>query len=158
MREYLLTLAGVVILSGVITMLGADGGVKKYIRLICSLSVLCALISPLLVWAREGNYSFDAWRDMIENEEIDYDEIYKESLKKHEIKTAENAFKYSISKELSVNISDFDVQFHTVTKNNKEELSSVTITLRDRGVLADPRRMADFVNSSLGCPCMILYD
>ena len=139
-------------------MLGADGSVKKYIRLVCSLSVLCALVSPLISLAKEGDFSPSDWWDSEKNEEINYDEIYKESLKNHEIKTAETTFKQSVISELSIDPSDFDVLFHTVTKNGKEELSSVTVILRDKGVLADPKKITSFVNNELGCSCVILYD
>ena len=158
MSEYLLTLAGVSILSGVVTMLGADGGMKNYIRLVCSLSVLCVLISPLITLAAGGELSLDGLWDSLNGEEIDYEEIYKESLESYEIETANQYLKRSIKESLSVDPSDFDVSIQTVSKNGITEAESVWVILRDKGVLADPDAIVSLVNSQLKCPAIIVYE
>lgn len=153
-----MTLAGVVILSGVITLLGAEGGLKNYIKLLCSLSVLCVLVSPLVSLATDGDFSLNDLWDSVQNEEVNYDEIYKESWKKYEIETAQKILKESMISKLSMEASDFEVAMKIVSKSETIELESVTVVLRDRGVLADPKKISSFINTELGCPCIIVYD
>ena len=157
-REYLLTLVGVVILSGVILMLGADGSAKNYIKLVCSLSVLSALISPLSTLAAEGGFSPADWLESIKEEEIDYDEIYRESLDRYEKETVEKIIKDNVLRNISIKDSDLKIEAQIESKNNKNEITSVTVILRDRGLLCDPREIADLINETVGCPCVILYE
>ena len=153
-----MTLAGVMILSGVITLLGAEGGLKNYIRLLCSLSILCVLVSPLISLAADGELSLkDLW-DSVGEEDTDYDEIFRESLEKYEIETAQRLLKESMASALSLDSGDFDVVIKIVTEQETAELESVTVILRDRGVLADPKAITSLINEELGCACVIVYD
>ncbi len=158
MKEYLLTLVGVVIFSGVIVMIGAEDGAKKYIRLVCSLSVLCMLISPLTSLLRGGELSFEELWDDVQGEDQNYDEIYKDNLASHEMRYVEELLKKNIQSEFSLSSSDVDVRIKSVSKNGIYEVESVGVILRDRAVLADPKEIASLINSKMGCPCTIVYD
>ena len=81
MREYLTSLLSVSLLGGLLTMLSPEGDLKKYVRLLCSLCLLCAMVSPLFSTFAEGELSLDhLWERMEPSESLDYDEIYHQSL------------------------------------------------------------------------------
>ena len=152
-----MTLAGVVILSGVITLLGADGGLKPYVRLLCSLSVLCVLISPLIS-AVGGDFSLGEFWSGTAEQGTDYEEAFRDAWQAHEIMAAEDALEEIMASSLSMKREDFEARIETHTENGNAELASVTVILRDRGVLADPKKISSYVNEALSCPCVIVYE
>ena len=59
MGGFILTVMGVALVAGVTGMLTPDGETKKYVRLVGALSLLCALISPVISAISDGGGDFD---------------------------------------------------------------------------------------------------
>ncbi len=159
MKEYLMTLSGVMILSVLIGTACAEGNVKKYVRLLCALCLLCALISPLLrIWS-EGDFDVSRlWENTVESEEDRYDEIYHQALIRNEISYAERLLKKQISERFNLDGSTFDTVIETVVKNGTYEPSRIRIILRDEAIFADPTKLIQYVNQTQKCECVIIYD
>lgn len=159
MKEYLMTLTGVSILCGVIEMLSAEGNLKKYVRLLCALCMLCAVASPLFQILSDGDFDpRSLWEDLGEREEEDYYEIYNQSLLKNETKYAENILKNMVLKEFSLSESSLELRLKIVSKNETYEAETVYVILRDEAVLVNPKKMTDFLNEQAKCECVLIYE
>jgi hypothetical protein len=93
-----------------------------------------------------------------EKEEIDYDEIYQDALLKNEIKYAEQGLKMKLCKEFSLSSEQIEIYLETVSKNGINVPEKVTVLLRGKGILSDPRTLVLWVNETVGCHCVIVYE
>ena len=158
MKEYFMTLISVVIFSSVIGMIGGESGAKKYIRLISSLCVLCAILSPMASLLLKGEPILDGI--LADREEMgeNYVEIYHNAVALYEIEYAENVVKESIAAEFSLPSSGLEVDIKVVLKNGILTAEEIWVTLRDSAVLADPKRISEWVRDATDSPCVIVYD
>lgn len=157
MKEYFLTLLGVVILSALIGTLSIENGSGRYIRLVCSLCVLCSLILPLGNAFREEEWDLSfLWEE--NEEDMDYDEIYQDALLKNETSYAEQALKTMICDKFSLSSEQVEVYLEIVSKNGMSVPEKVTMLLRGKGILSDPRALISWVNETVGCRCVIVYE
>ena len=159
MKEYLMTLSGVMILSTLISTVCAEGNLKKYVRLLCSLCLLCALISPLFRLLSEGEFDpVTLWEDAVEGEESDYDDIYHQALIENQVSYAEKLMKKQLSEEFELGEGTFDVRMETVSENGTAHVECVTLVLRDSAIFADPTKLAEYINETQKCECIVIYD
>ena len=159
MKEYFITLCGVMILSTAVGTACAEGNIKKYVRLLCSLCLVCALISPILSLGEEGEFDLSSlWEDLTKGEDVDYDEIYHQALIDNEVTYAEELLKNKLSEEFDLEPSSLDVEIDIVSKNGTNQPELIRIVLRDNAIFADPQKLIQYINTTQKCECVIIYD
>ena len=158
MREYLSILISVALLGGVIGMLSPEGELKKYLRLLCSLCLLCAMVVPFFSALREGELSLDGLFESEESESVDYDEIYNQSLLNGNRENAENIIQSRIAQAFDLSYDSFEVRAMLSLKNNKYVLEEIALILHPEAIFADPKKLTEFVNESYDCPCVVIYE
>ncbi len=159
MKTYWATLLGVMVLSVVINMICHDGNLKKYVRLLSTLCVLCVLAAPLISLASEGGLDGGAlWEELVETPSEDYDEIYHQALLNGSADYLESTLKSEMASSFSLASESFDVEAQFVSENDTYKLDEIRITLRDSAIFADPKQMISYVNEQLECDCVIIYN
>lgn len=60
MKTYILAIAGVILLSAVVTMIAPSGKMGKFIKGTLKLAIMVVMISPAVSWVRSGKLDFSA--------------------------------------------------------------------------------------------------
>lgn len=159
MKQYWITFVGVAILNGVVGMIAPEGDIKKYVRLVGSLCLLCAVVQPILGWSCEGNeWTELLWGDTENEAETDYDEIYNHSLIQGGQKNAEIIVKERLLEKFDLSADSVDVRVDFVIEKEETLLGEIRLTIRREAVLVDPRALTEYVNEEYSCPCTVIYD
>ena len=159
MKEYLMTLISVSLLSGIMGMISPEGDLKKYVRLLCTLCVFCAMISPAFsLWQGMGSSGEEILGELIDKEDVNYDEIYKDSLLSFGEVQAEETIKSNILERFLLSEDSIDVEVKSQSENDIEEWIAVTVLLRDEAIFTDPREILSLVESMVSCSCVIVYE
>lgn len=159
MKEYLGALVATTLLGGIIRMLAPEGHLQKYLRLIVSLCLVGAILTPLVgALSEEHSLSLSSLFSETEREQIDYDEIYDNSLQSATKSQAEKMIRDQIYQRFSLSEVTASVRVDFMSENDNIALSAVVVTLRETGVFLEPREIVSFVLEQWNCPCTILYD
>ena len=159
MKEYWMTFVAVAILNGVVGMIAPEGDIKKYVRLLGALCLLCAVVQPILIWTSEGGeWTEFLWGDTEHEAQMDYDEIYNHSLIQGGEKNAEMIVKNRILEDFELSDESVDVQVDFVIEKEEVMMGEVRLTIRKEAILIDPRALTEYVNEQYSCPCTVIYD
>ena len=158
MAEYGGTLFGVCLLGALIRMLSPEGDMKRYIGLVSAFCVLLAVAKPLIVQyeSKEGLF-WEEWGAGGEQESVNYDEIYDQSLIGAGGMLAENQIKLLIIKEFSLSEEDVSVQGDFEMKNGIGTIRQITLYLHRSTISVDPRELTEYLTKCYACPCVVLY-
>ena len=157
MGRFVLTVMGVALIGGVMGMLSPDGETKKYVRLVASLCLLCALASPLVRLISEGGGGIDDIFPSVSGEVDSYEEIYGEALAQGARENAEAAVKLKLISRFGLAEKSLDITLTLSREGNEYVVESAQVVLNSSAVFADPREISEFINGELGCPCTVLY-
>ena len=159
MREYWVAFVAVAILNGVVGMIAPEGEIKKYVRLLGSLCLLCAVVQPVLGWISEGDeWTSYLWEDTKEELETDYDEIYNQSLIQGGEKNAETIVKNRILETFELSNESLDVQLDFAIEKETLRIEEIRLTIRNDAIFLDPRLLTEYVNEEYSCRCTVIYD
>lgn len=123
MKAYILSIAGVVLLSAVITIIAPGGKMGKFLRGAVKLVILFVMVSPIAVFFTEGEFSFGTVSVTMDDEYLGYcaeqfaaeDEasiaeyLYEEYGVRADVdvtRLADESFSYE---KISVEITDFGI-------------------------------------------------
>ena len=159
MKEYLLLLLGVSLLSGIVSILAPDGKLKRYIRLLTGLVVLCILIRPALSLLKsvENGISGAEGSGREESASV-YDDIYNNNLKEAGEREVSERLKNKIIENFDIKEESIDVKTKFVLENDRYRVSTVWLTIRKGAISTDPRKLVEYVEKLLDCQCVIVYE
>lgn len=159
MKQYWITFVAVAAVNAVVGMIAPEGNIKKYVRLLGSLCLLCAVIQPILGWMSDGReWTAVLWGDETKESETDYDEIYNQTLLQGGEKHAEMIIKNRILENFELSDDSLDVDANFVMENEEILMKDIRLTIRREGILTDPRLLTEYVNEVYSCPCTVVYD
>ena len=158
MREYLMTLIAVSLFSGIVGMISPEGDLKKYVRLLCTLCLLCAMIGPVLTLFADSAFSAEDWLEEVEKEEINYEEIYNNALISGEEAQAAETIQNSILQTFSLPSGSLEVSVKSKSKNDTDSPLDVTVILRDEAIFADPKKILAHIEKMGDGRCVIVYE
>lgn len=157
MIEFVLTAIGVAVAVGVCGMLTPDGEMKKYVRLVGALCLICALVSPLIGAVTKGDIELDGLLPSVDSETDLYDEIYKNNLVESAKENAEAVICESLLKQFELSADSLEVFLSLSFDGESYSVESVQVVLKSSAVFADPREITEYINEELGCPCYVTY-
>ena len=163
MKDYIITLICVSVFSGVIEILSPDSAgdsLRKQIRLITSLCVLCVAISPIAgVISSISGAEFDFLSGYTDRGELEskYEEIFKNNLGEHTAESVASESEQMICESLGIDHDDIEVRLSLVELEGELTARDVTVTLYRSAVATDPRMISDYIEELLGCKCEIIY-
>ena len=162
MREYIATLLCVGCVCGIAQMLsplGKGGGIKRQMRLVSSLCLLCVVASPI------GNIL-----DLIKNEDISWFDSFdiKESEEKYEESFIEYVEEYNadlvsghirddICERFEIEVSDISARVSLSYVDNKCTIGSITVYIGKRAIDKNPHYIREYIKQRYGVECEIIY-
>ena len=158
MKEYLMTLISVALLNGVIETLSPQGTLRRYVRFVGSLGLICVMVLPILQAYGRGEIDLSRlWETDVE-EEIKYDEIYNQNFLYWEKKNAEQRLKNQIIQEFSMKEEELEVRLFLEEEGENKALKNVILVLKETTVTIDPRELIRYVEQTLKTTCAVVYD
>ena len=161
MKEYIITLISVSIFCGLIEMMSlSEGGLKKHIRLIASLCVLCVAVAPMgdLINVIK-NYDVEERTDIFEGEDTEnkYYDIYVSNLGEHTAESIEENTKRLLGDEFDMEHDAFDVIVLLDLSDEKFAVEKVSVVLYPKAIFKDPHKISEYISNLLKCECEIIY-
>ena len=157
MREYVMTLLGASLLTGILGTLCPKGH-KKHLRLLCGLCMIDMLISPLPSYLENAEQNLLELGEETGGEAEDvYDEIYYQALSNANVWQIEKMTKRLIIQEFSLSSDDLSVSVFISDEEDRILLKNATVSLSGKAILTDPREIVRVVEEYLGCPCNVVY-
>jgi hypothetical protein len=161
MKEYIITLISVSIFCGLIEMMSlSEGGLKKHIRLIASLCVLCVAVAPMgdLINVIK-NYDVEEKTDIFEGEDAEnkYYDIYVSNLGEHTAESIEENTKRLLGDEFDMEHDAFDVIVLLDLSDEKFAVEKVSVVLYPKAIFKDPHKISEYISNLLKCECEIIY-
>ena len=151
-----MTVLSVALLSGVVGMLSPEGNTKKYVRLVGSLCILCALASPLVGLVVEGEDGLELLFPTVDGAEA-YEDIYREAIAEGVRENAELAVKNMLISRFDIAQEELEIILSVVWQGEKYEVDGATVILKSSLVAIDPREITEYIKGELGCSCTVVY-
>ena len=139
-------------------MLSPEGDLKKYIKLLASLCLVCAVSAPIFAVLSSDNIGFDPIFRGEEQGSDRYEDVYGEALAKGAEETLERSLKERAVAELDLKESEIDIDVTLEKNDEKYSVTGATAYIRDGGIFVDPRKITALVNDVCGCVCTVIYD
>ncbi len=157
MKEYISLLFGVCALSGMIGAIAPQGQTKKYLEIICSLCVICALAVPLLNGISEAPSLDNFFGTEDSDEQIKYEEIYNNYILEGRLKDAEAALASDIEKACGAPAGSLGVRLDCTETQTGIEPLVVTVIISPRAIAVPPEEIKEFVANFTNTECTIVY-
>ena len=139
---------------------GIRGGLKKHMKLIAGLCLLCVMIGPIVGAIDTIRDTFDAATEGINGEGEDlrggYENIYKSYLEGEYGDNVALAVKDCLLERFSIPGDECRVRVDF--DNELIEPEKITVILSGRSVLRDPKEIKSFVRETFGCECSCAVD
>ena len=160
MGDYLMSVIGAALISGVITAAlpdnGGGGAVKKYVGFIASLCVLCITIAPATNALDTLSEFFDGGLDgWIEKSEADYKNDYYAYLKSYGKENAEEGIRELICSEFSIDREECHISAEVSEENGELRLDRIRVMLSGSAVFKNPYRIEEYLSDLFGCECSV---
>ena len=154
MKEYLLTLMGVSLLNGIVGVLSPEGAMKKYVRLVGALCLICVIAQPIFSLLSGNGWRMDRlWKGVSSEESASYEVLYEEMILSGSEQYAQARLTGEIAKKFDLSDDSF-----SVTVRGGEQEATVTVVLRDAAIFVDPKEIIAYMQESYGCACTVIYD
>ena len=163
MESYIITLIGVSILSGFIEILAPESAgeqIKKHVKLVSSLCVLCIALAPLVSFIKEiGETDVEGFWEYSERAELEekYDEIFNESLGSYTADSIARGSETMLAEQFGISVEDIDIIVSVSDVEGVLSVDGAKAVLYGNAVTHNPREISGYIESLLGCKCEIIY-
>ena len=145
---------------------GIRGGLYKHVRLVGSLCLICLIIKPsaeFISYIKElGDGDLSAiFGDVQENELYDkYENIYQQYLHGGYGENVGEAVKDGLAEKFSIDRGDVRclVEFGEEVGGGVKAPRKITVIVKGRAVLTDPKSIKDFISGVFGCECEVAVE
>ena len=145
---------------------GTRSGIKKHLKLACSLCLLCVLIGPMAGFINNLREILSSGRDAIMNsldrDELreSYESIYDKYLEADYGENVGQAVKNSLFDRFGIPESECEVnvEFTDEKADGVKEPRKITVIFSGRSVFRDPKEIKDFISELFGCECLCAVD
>ena len=161
-REYIFSVVCMAALGGIVMMVAPEGvrtGLKKHVKLICSLCLLCVMIDPVSqIIGSMKDLEIKPPDGMDGEDELQsiYESIYEGKVESElsngvgELVKEKLFEKFSIAKE-SCRV---EVAFKDNDGDGMREPSKITVILHGTSIFKDPRVIEEYISGLVGCECI----
>ena len=160
MKEYIAMLLCVGGLGGVFEMLcQSNGDMKRYVRLLCSLCVLCVIAAPIgsvLENIRNGEILGMQKDDLILSEE-EYEETFYEYLLYCNSAAVSEYLEEELRKTFDLDSDDLEIYTELFGNGEENAISRLTVYINDPALDVDPRKLKNTLYSLTKIECEIIY-
>ena len=162
MKDYILTLSCISVFCGIIHILspsGEGGGIKKNIRLIASLSVLCVALFPIGDFLiRLSEYEIDFLNeDFSATLEAEYEEEFLSAMLEYSDQTVAEVSEKMLLEKFNMRDGDVSVVVFSCVENDNIKILRADIEIHPGGVSQPLTSLKESLEELLGCECRIIY-
>lgn len=163
MKNYIITLIVVSAFSGIVHILAPESSgdqLRKQIKLVTSLCVLCIAIVPLTGLLRElDGANFDFLSKYTDREELEgrYEDIFKDNLGAYTAQSVANGSEKLLGERFGLDGGDISVRVSVSELEGELFVDRVIVVLHRGALMTDPREIADYIENLLDCECEIIY-
>ena len=162
MKEYFGTLLCVACVCGIAEMLapnGKNGNIKKQIKFICALTVVCVIALPIgdlleKLKSESLDLSFIYDRETIESE---YESVFIDYVEEYNAITLSESLKSELCKKFDISYDDIDVVAVLITDQEECKIDTVTVYIRKKAIAKDPHLIIDYIKLRTDIECEIIY-
>lgn len=160
MQQYLIQILTVSLLCGLIehlTPAGEREGLRRAVRLLTALCLLCLMIAPLRR-VRDFFTSFDlgAWAWELESgAQEEYERLMEEKLTAVTREQLRKELLTMLSEQFDIGADDCTLTLEFDETAETTTVRQVWISLHGKAVLRDPRAIEAAVEDALGCECTV---
>ena len=159
MRGYLISIVAVSVFCGVVDILSPQNDMRKYLRLLCGICVLCIITEPLTsVFKNFGGLLEGLAETDIEISQTDYTKIFEDNLRRGAADEVARCVKDRISVKMNISDDKFDVSVVLDEKEGSYGAIRATVRIFPSGLALDAKQIADMVGNILDCPCTVIYE
>lgn len=158
MKTYILSMLAAALVAAVVGILspsGEGGGISKHMRLLCSLFLLCVLLSPLIsVLDALGDLANGSF--LSPDVELEEEEDYRDRLEGAMDEATRTYFAQMLTECLcdELSLKAGEVRCHVLWDEEDGTPKKVTVLLSGSAIWQDPKRICSFVTSLLDCECV----
>lgn len=158
MKRYLFSVIGIGLIGGVIEWIGPESeGLRKHLRFLCGLCILCLTVSPLLPmlaqWMQEdGGGEIGIFDEAVTS---DYEEVFHAYLQQAGREESARLVQEALCRQFEREQDEIAVRLFW---DEEDTLLSADLCLRGQGWLVDPQPLTAYAEELLGCACRIVYD
>lgn len=156
MREYILLLIGVIVISWAASMIAPEGSLKKYVSLLVAVCLISAIISPLENIADIG-FESDINGIFDEIEDQDYESVFYKNLTEASGKDFCALLKAKMMRDLDMGEEDLDIDAKICVQDGEYKLEYITVILYKKGITQDPAILKKYTLDLVGKECGVVY-
>lgn len=163
MKDYIITLIGVSIVCGIVYILAPNGsgdGIKKHVKLVSSLCVLCIMIAPIgsfIEKLKSSEFNVLGEYTRSDESENEYDKIYNDMISVYSAEQISQKSEEVLQERFSLKEEDIKVMIYFSEEESEIYISKAAVILYTGAVGKDPREISDCVRELLKCECEIIY-
>lgn len=159
MRQYIMNVVGVAILSGLADqILPEKGKLRAHVRLLCGLCLLLVMVAPLGKVLSSLPSLFEDGMAAIENAGDvtgEYDNILEGTVKEAVRMELAEALAQKLQKEFGVNADTVEIGV-SFEDGELLRLKKVVVTLTGKDIFRNPYTIEEALSSLLGCECVVV--
>ncbi len=158
MKEYIIGIFGICILSAVARALSVGNATKKHMEILTSLCLIATVASPLASFIGEADGVLGVLDLETDALMLDYEQLYEEYLLDGNAQTSEAILEGELVKLLGVGENAFDVDLTLgVTQTGVAEVRGARVRIYPEGLAADPDVIREHILARTGTECEIIY-
>ena len=167
MNGYIYSIVCIAAAGGIVSIISPSSGIKKHLKLVCALCLLCVMIAPISNFISgmrdffESDSSEFFGTSDIESELRDkYESIYDKYLEGGYGDSVGEAVKAILYEEKGVAKENcrVSVQFADNDGDGAREPSKITVILSGKDVFRDPEDIKELVSEIFECECVCAID
>lgn len=163
MRDYLLSVIWISVIAAISEILAPSlGGIKKYLKLIGALCVICIMVMPLadLLGNSENIYEGikDEFKTKLNKEDMNkkYEELFFEYLNDHSVSELKEQIQSLLKDQFGVEEGESDIKVFTVKNDNGLYPEKIQILLSGKSIFKNPYDIEEYFENMIGCKCEVL--
>ena len=158
MKEYLITLFLVCLVSAIVKTASPEGAMKKYIDILCSVCVISAVILPISTEISSIDSISQVLFGDMDTESENYDEIYNNYLLEHSKENAKRVLEEELCGLFGKQNGAIGIHLGLQDDGVSVSVSSVKVILTPAAIDCAPRIIDEHLLERTGCKCEIIYD
>ena len=159
MKGYLISIAAVSVFCGVVDLLSPQNDMRKYLKLLCGICVLCIIAEPLTSVFKNFGGLLEGMADSeIEISQSDYTKMFEDNLRRGAADEVARYVKEKLSEELNASAEDFDLSVVLEEKEGSYRAVRATVRIFRSGLALNAGEMVNAVENILDCPCAVIYE
>lgn len=160
MKQYLLNILTLSLACGLLDLLTPAGereGLRRGVRLLAGLCLLCVMIRPLTdLRDAIGEIDLGSWaRGMERDAETEYERLMEEKLTAVSKEQLREELLTMLAEQFDIGCEDCTLTFEFDDAAQTLTVRRVWVALHGKAVLRDPRTVEAAVEGTLGCECTV---